>query len=93
MSPFPCPGEAFTRLYPTMAQPVECLISLVKEESVLAATPGESTQAIFTVYNYGPAAEFQFTAVDEENFITNWTPKKSVHQQKYSASFGENNII
>lgn len=72
------PGEPFTRLYPTMAQPVECLIELLKEESVLSARPGESTQAIFMVHNYGPAAQFQYTAIDEEGFITDWTPTTSV---------------
>lgn len=69
-------GSPFIRLYPTMAQPVECLIELVIADSVLSATPGESTQATFKVHNYGPKAEFQYTAIDEEKFITTWSPAK-----------------
>ena len=59
-----------------MAQPVECLIELVVADSVLSTTPGHSTKATFRVHNYGPKAEFQYTAIDEEKFIHDWSPEK-----------------
>lgn len=59
-----------------MAQPVQCLIELVMADSVLSAIPGETTQATFKVYNYGPEAEFQYTAIDEEGYIETWTPEQ-----------------
>ncbi|XP_063870584.1 uncharacterized protein LOC135105875 isoform X2 [Scylla paramamosain] len=70
-------GSPFIRLYATMAQPVECLIELVVADSVLSTTPGHSTKATFRVHNYGPKAEFQYTAIDEEKFIHDWSPHKS----------------
>ncbi|XP_045102438.1 uncharacterized protein LOC123498935 isoform X2 [Portunus trituberculatus] len=70
-------GSPFIRLYSTMAQPVECLIELVVADSVLSTTPGHSTKATFRVHNYGPKAEFQYAAIDEEKFIHDWSPHKS----------------
>ncbi|MPC19373.1 von Willebrand factor A domain-containing protein 7 [Portunus trituberculatus] len=73
----PLSRSPFIRLYSTMAQPVECLIELVVADSVLSTTPGHSTKATFRVHNYGPKAEFQYAAIDEEKFIHDWSPHKS----------------
>ncbi|KAG0711995.1 von Willebrand factor A domain-containing protein 7 [Chionoecetes opilio] len=70
-------GNPFIRIYSTMAQSVECLVELMMADSVLSAIPGETTQATFRVHNYGPKAEFRYTAIDEEEFISSWSPVKS----------------
>lgn len=57
-----------------MATPVEVLIELLEAESTLVASPGESTQATFRVFNNGPDASFTYTSSDESEYITSWTP-------------------
>ncbi|XP_071539177.1 uncharacterized protein [Panulirus ornatus] len=70
-------GNPFSRLFPTMTLAVECRVELLVEESVLYAKPGQSTKAYFRVHNFGPEAQFEYTAVDEEGYIFTWLPKAS----------------
>ncbi|KAG7177018.1 hypothetical protein Hamer_G000236, partial [Homarus americanus] len=68
-------GKPFSRISPTLAIPVESQIELLVESSVLYATPGQSTKAYFRVHNYGPEAQFKYTATDEAKYIYHWNPK------------------
>ncbi|XP_076041572.1 uncharacterized protein LOC143025573 [Oratosquilla oratoria] len=77
-------GHRFSRMFPTQVVPVRSSVELVINGSSLTALPGDKVQTVFEVTNFGPDAQFRFTAIDDLDFIKSWEPKQQTLESSKS---------